>query len=501
MPRFSRIFSLMNAPESSKWVQLVVLPVLFYIGVKLSLAFAVTPEVLVVLWIPNSLLLAALLHYRLRRYVYFAALIIAAEIAADYPTFSLVEAIAFGAINLFEVTLAYLLLRRWKFDPRIATPSDITKFVMAGPVIAAFVGACGAAAIYSYFRGGQTTFFEFQGVWWFSDALGLLILTPLVLSLWSPLSSEPGRHGPWRWYDGVVLTGAFLVLLAFLSADRGTFYGATVRPVLLLPLAVYVAARFSLRATTVVLAAIAATVLYVTKNGQQPFGELPIGETVVLVQEFIFITSVMALGLAALLGQLRATARELEVRVQDRTAELREANARLEKLAVTDSLTGLLNRRALFTLLSREIERERRHKRELAVIMFDIDHFKRVNDEYGHAAGDEVLCHVAAIAMQVIRTTDTMARYGGEEFVLIAPETDKVQALQLAERMHQALRSSPITVEREVLQITASFGVAMLHSDADDSEQILRRADAALYAAKAAGRDRVVEEATLRLRA
>lgn len=492
----------MNAPESSKWVQLIVLPVLFYIGAKLSLAFAVMPEVLIMMWLPNSLLLAALLHYQLRRYAYFGALIIAAEIAADYPTFSLIEAIAFGAINLFEVTLAYALLRRWKFDSRVATPGDITKFVMAGPVIGAFVGSCAAAGVYSYFRGGgQTSFFEFQGVWWFSDALGLLILTPLVLSLWPPSAAEPSRPAAWRWYDGLALTGGVLVLLAFLTTDRGTFYGFSLRPVLLLPLAVYVAARFGMRATTVVLALVAAAVLYVTKNGQQPFGELPIRETVVLVQEFVFITTVMALGLAALLAQLRATARELEARVEDRTAELRGANARLEKLAVTDPLTGLLNRRALFSVLPREMERERRHQRELAVIMFDIDHFKKVNDEHGHANGDEVLRHVAGVMTQVIRTTDTMARYGGEEFVLIAPETDKAEAIQLAERMHQALRSSPVTVGGEALHITASFGVAMLHSDDHDSEEILRRADAALYAAKAAGRDRVIEEATLRLSA
>lgn len=109
------------------------------------------------------------------------------------------------------------------------------------------------------------------------------------------------------------------------------------------------------------------------------------------------------------------------MRVQSRTAELSAANARLEELAVTDSLTGLANRRALFGLLQREIDRAHRHRHDLAVIMFDIDQFKLVNDRHGHAAGDAVLRHIAAVTARVIRSTDTLARYGGEEFVLVAP--------------------------------------------------------------------------------
>jgi diguanylate cyclase (GGDEF)-like protein len=490
----------MTAPSSSKWIQFLVLPVLFYVGVKLSLAFAVMPEVLVMLWIPNALLLAALLHYGFRRYVYFAVLIIAAEIAADYPTFSLVEAVAFGLINLIEVTLAYWLLCRWRFDARFATPGDIGKFVMAGPVIGAFVAACGGAAIYSYFRGGHTSYLDFQQVWWFSDALGLLILTPLALCLWPPLPLKPGHSAAWRWYDGVALAGAVIVLAAFLAADRGMLDGISLRPVLLLPLAVYVAARFGLRATTLALVLLAAVVLYVTKNGQQPFGELPVRETVVLVQEFAIIMSVMALGLAVLLAQARATTRELEARVRDRTAALSEANTQLEKLAVTDSLTNVLNRRALFALLQREIERAQRHQRGLAVIMLDVDHFKAINDRHGHGVGDVVLRHVVAKTTQVIRGTDTMARYGGEEFVLVAPETDRADAVQLAERMRDVLRSSEVAVNHDALHVTASFGVAVLYADDDQPEQILRRADEALYAAKTAGRDRVVAEASSQAR-
>ena len=475
----------------SKWTQLLLVPILFYLGVKLSLAFAVLPEVLVMLWMPNSLLVATLFHYGMRRYGYFAAMIIAAEIAADYPTFSLVEAVCFGAINLVEATTAYLLLRLWRFDSRFARPIDLAKFVVAGPMIAAFIAASSAAAVYSYFRGTETSYFEFLRVWWFSDGLGLLILTPLVLGIWPPDPLPAHERAPLRWYDVLAIGLGAIVVAAFALSEEGFFRGIPIRSVLLLPMVLFVAARFSLRTTTLVLVIVAAVVLYVAKNGQDPFGPLPIHQTVLSVQEFIFTMSVMALGFHALLSQLRANTRELEARVQSRTAELSVANTRLRELAVTDSLTGLPNRRALFGLLRREIGRERRHGHGLAVVMFDVDHFKDVNDRYGHAAGDNVLRHVARVTSPVVRSMDTLARYGGEEFVLVAPETDEAEAVRLAERMLQALRSSEAQVNHHAIRVTASFGVAMLRPEDGEPEPLLRRADAALYAAKAGGRDQV----------
>lgn len=480
-----------RSAAAQRGIQLILVPVLFYLGAKLSLALAVMPEVVVMLWIPNSILLATLLHYHGRRYAIFAASIIAADIAADYPTFSLIEAVLFGAINLLEVTIAYLLLRRWRFDPRFATPSDIAKFVMAAPVISAFTAACAAAATYSHFRGMETSFFEFLRLWWFSDGLGLLILTPLVLSLWPPVPGMVSERVRLRWYDGIAMVVGLTILLAFAYSQQRTLYGVTVRPFLLIPPVLYAAARFSMRTATMGVAAVTALLLYIIKNGQQPFGDLPIRETVTSGQELIFIMSTMALGIAALLAQHRANARQLEARIRDRTAELSAANQQLQELAITDPLTGILNRRALFDLLKREMDREQRHPHGLAVILFDIDHFKEVNDRYGHAAGDIVLRHVAEVAGAAVRGTDAIGRYGGEEFVLVAPETDLASALQLAERMREALRSARIAVEDKDLRVTASFGIAMLHPGDRQPEQILRRADQALYAAKAAGRDRV----------
>lgn len=485
----------MTAQVSTILIQLVLIPVLYYLGAKLSLALAVTtPEVLVTLWVPNSLLLAALFHFQLRRYAAFAAMIIVAEIAADYQTYSLAESVLFAAINLLEVTLAYLLLRRWRFDTRFTAPGDLWKFIMAGPVIGAFVSACVAATLHQYSRGGETAFLEFLRIWWFGDGLGLLILTPLFLSIWPPTAGATAERAALNWYDGVAIFGALVVMCAFLLSHRGMFLGISVRPVLLVPLTVYAAARFSIRTTTLVMTSIALIVLLVTRSGQQPFGDLPVHDTAVWAQELLFSMAIISIGLAALLSQLRANRRELETRVQERTAQLQAANAQLEKLAVTDALTGLLNRRALSDLFRREIERAQRHRRELAVIMFDVDHFKAINDRHGHSAGDAVLKQIAGIAAQSTRGTDTIARYGGEEFVLIAPETDRASALDLAERMRAALQSAEIRIDHQSLKVTASFGVAMLHGDDKKPEDVLHRADEALYAAKGAGRNRVMAE-------
>ena len=474
-------------------MDLLLLALLYFAGAKLSLAFAVFPEVLVMLWIPNSIILAALLHGRGRPYPVLALLMLGAEIAADRGTFSLTESLLFGGVNIVEIATAYLLLRRWRFDPRFATPSDIAKFVVIAPVTSAFVSAVGGAATYAWFRGGSlVTFPSFATTWWFSDGLGLLILTPLVLSVWPPAPPIEEEPVALHWYDGVAVAVTIAIFVPFLLSEQRVFHGVSIRAFLLLPPVLYFAARFTMRITTAVVFAAAVVVLFVTTNGQQPFGNVPIHETVLSAQELLFTMATTSFAIASLLSLHRRTAHELELRVSARTAELSTTLAKLQQIAVTDSLTGLLNRRALYDVLRHELVRGRRYGHPLAVIVFDVDHFKSVNDRHGHAAGDEVLRHVAAIAAKVIRGSDTVARYGGEEFVVIAPETDLPRALLLAERLRNALRASAITLENDTpVSVTASFGVAMLEPEDESPDDVLRRGDQALYKAKAAGRDRV----------
>ena len=169
-------------------------------------------------------------------------------------------------------------------------------------------------------------------------------------------------------------------------------------------------------------------------------------------------------------------------------------NARLEQLAQTDPLTQLLNRRALTERISAEMERALRYDSTLALLMIDLDHFKRVNDSYGHLVGDDVLRDVGQLLLETIRGSDIVARYGGEEFLLLLPETDDTGAEAFADRIRSAVELHPFSSgeEGKPLRLTASIGVAVYPAARIESvEDLLARADAALYRAKADGRNRV----------
>ncbi|MCS7173275.1 MAG: GGDEF domain-containing protein [Armatimonadetes bacterium] len=157
--------------------------------------------------------------------------------------------------------------------------------------------------------------------------------------------------------------------------------------------------------------------------------------------------------------------------------------------ANTDPLTGLLNRRGIFAAFDIEAERHRRYGHPLSVVLFDVDHFKRINDRHGHSAGDRVLVRVARIVQGVIRPADSLARWGGEEFLLLLPETPLEGAVDLAERLRREIALQGT----ELGSITASFGVAEFHSS-DNLGALVRRADAALYRAKERGRNAVVAQ-------
>ncbi len=159
---------------------------------------------------------------------------------------------------------------------------------------------------------------------------------------------------------------------------------------------------------------------------------------------------------------------------------------RLRTLARTDSLTGILNRRAYFERISEELARGKRTDTPVSVVLLDIDHFKPVNDEHGHAEGDRVLQAIAGKLQTTVRTDETVARYGGEEFALIAARADSGQAVELAERVRAAIAE----VEVRGRSVSASAGVATWPADGDSADHLLEAADAALYAAKRAGRDR-----------
>lgn len=164
---------------------------------------------------------------------------------------------------------------------------------------------------------------------------------------------------------------------------------------------------------------------------------------------------------------------------------------RLEKLVNRDPLTGLFNRKFLFETLQREINIWRRKGGPLSLLMLDLDHFKNINDRYGHQAGDRVLKSVAAVAEATVRMSDLVCRFGGEEFAIVLPDTDRDDALEVAERVRVAIAQLRLKLGDDNVGLTVSIGIAQMHEHHADAAALLGDADSALYHSKRSGRDRI----------
>ena len=182
-------------------------------------------------------------------------------------------------------------------------------------------------------------------------------------------------------------------------------------------------------------------------------------------------------------------------RIVDLQKELMETNKRLELLSITDGLTKLHNHRYFQDELARAFEESQRYQRPLSLAMIDIDFFKKINDTYGHAVGDDVLKRAAQLYRTSVRSTDLVARYGGEEFAVMMPETALQDGITFAEKIRQLLESSPLETQAGPVTATVSIGVASVpHSRIHSAKELIVAADKALYRAKKAGRNQVQAE-------
>ena len=172
---------------------------------------------------------------------------------------------------------------------------------------------------------------------------------------------------------------------------------------------------------------------------------------------------------------------------------LKEANKRLHDVATLDTLTGLPNRRETVRVLKETIAHQRARNMPLAVLMIDLDHFKKVNDRFGHAGGDQALQQVGTLLRKGLRLHDMVGRIGGEEFLAVLPECDSSSLLNIAERFRSAVSDSPVQFEGKSIPMTCSIGAAYCFPEQRlDAAQMMKAADEALYRAKAGGRDQVV---------
>ena len=187
--------------------------------------------------------------------------------------------------------------------------------------------------------------------------------------------------------------------------------------------------------------------------------------------------------------------RDFDVPEENKNEVIKQINyiyTRTKYLSITDELTGLSNRRCFDTTFEKEYLRASRYNNKLTLVMFDIDHFKAVNDTYGHQCGDFILRQVANAALQTFRKTDTVFRYGGEEFAVILTETDIEQSIIPLERFRKTIQTLGLTYQGQSVDITVSIGACQLTSDIATKEQFLQKADEALYEAKNSGRNKTI---------
>jgi diguanylate cyclase (GGDEF)-like protein len=244
----------------------------------------------------------------------------------------------------------------------------------------------------------------------------------------------------------------------------------------ILPFVIWAALRFGQREVTALNVLACTIAAWQTLEGRGPFAAAPLNTSLLL--------------LLAFMGTLVSTGLVLNAVVGERTRAIEALGRALKILkeeAIRDPLTNLYNRRFLGDVLSRELMRAARENIRVAVIMIDLDHFKRVNDAAGHAAGDLVLTEIATLLKRHIRGTDIACRYGGEEFTLVLPNA----TLQSARNRGEAICSAIQEERHRLMGITASLGVAVFPDHAEEPESLLRAADEALYEAKARGRNQV----------
>lgn len=460
------------------WLDFAVLAALYYAAAQLGLLTDM-PQGMAIFRPANAVVLAMLLRFEGRRLATVAAVVVATEVLAAAPAAGAAEAALFGLINFGEAAVAFLLLRYVRFDSSFREIADVWRFVLAAPLVAAMLAALCGAAVYGAFGGGAGSYFHTARAWWFGDALGLAVVTPLLLSF-APYGRAAAAGGrAFRAADGWVLVAGALVA-AVIALDLA-------HVVALVPFVLYVGAMYRPRWASLAVAFSVAVIVLMMATGQRPFGDLSDAEAVLVAQRLIFVLTVMGLGFSTLITRMREQQAELEARVLERTAELERANAELGRLAHLDSLSGVGNRR-LFDEKLAEVARDARRRGPHSLVLADIDHFKAVNDAHGHGAGDEVIQAFGRILRESARGRDVVARYGGEEFAVLLPQTDLAHALLFAERVRETVAAHAELPHG--VRVTASFGVAEL-GDGGDAAHLVAAADGALYRAKKAGRNRV----------
>jgi diguanylate cyclase (GGDEF)-like protein len=448
--------------------QLVFAATAYFAAGQLALSAGISPSHAGAAWPAAGVALACALSfgYRIWPGVWLGAALVEAMLGST-PLLSVLA----GAGGALEALAAAALVRRCIGMPgTFERGEDAVEFVAIAALSSVIAAIAAAVAAWAQSLDPQTL------AWtrWQADAMGIIIAAPLVLS-WSAQSGE-------SWSRRKILEFSCLALpmLVATYAIFGNDLPSTVPSLpltfVILPFVIWAALRFEQREVTTLNAVVCALAIWHTLAGRGPFAAMPPQTSSLLLLAFTSTAVITGLVLNAVVGE---RSRAIEA--------LAKALKSLKEDAIRDPLTSLYNRRFLQDYLSRELLRAEREGIRVAVIMIDLDRFKRVNDTKGHGVGDFVLIEIAALLKRHIRGSDIACRYGGEEFTLVLPNATAQSARSRAEEICSAVREE----SARLMGVTASLGVAIFPTHAEKPESLLRAADQALYQAKGRGRDQV----------
>lgn len=452
--------------------QIVFLAAVYFAAAKLALLAAIPPGYATAAWPPSGLALAALLlfGYRIWPGVWLGAALVNITVQSSLPAAALM-----GAGNTLEALAGAALVRHYIGLPRnFGRGEDVVEFVAIAALSSTVAATAAAAALSLAHSLAPRPLMWNWWTWWQGDTMGIIIVAPLILS-WSLADKLlwPRRK----------IAECLCLAFATLAASYTIFSDSLARllPSLpltfaILPFVIWAALRFGQREVTTLNALVCAIAVWFTVEGRGPLALAPLNTSLLLLLAFMSTVVTTGLVLNAVVGE-RGRAMDA----------LGRALQNVREETIRDPLTGLYNRRFLRDYLPRELIRAKREGIRVAVIMIDLDRFKKVNDTAGHAAGDLVLMEVATLLTRHIRGSDIACRYGGEEFVLVLPKS----TLESARSRADAICSSMREESDMLLGVTASLGVALFPDHASESESLMAAADKALYEAKGAGRKQV----------
>jgi diguanylate cyclase (GGDEF)-like protein len=425
------------------------LAVVYTAAGKLGLRLGIVNPSASPVWAPTGIAIAAFVLGGAR---YWPAIFAGAFFYNVTTAGSLATSFGIATGNTLEGLVGAVLVRRWANGAdAFKRGQDVVRFAALAGLGATTISP--TIGVTSLALGGFALWRDYGPIWltwWLGDASGALLVAPPLL-LWGV---EPRVH--WALIRVVEAAALFTVLLLLGVLSFGPLGGPALG-FLCIPALIWAALRFQPRVAATAVTLVSTLAIAETVSALRDLSRDTQNDQLLLLQTFMAVTSVTILVLAAVV------------------AERRRGEKRLRELATTDALTGLANYRQLLGALEAEVQRSQRTERPFALLFFDLDDLKRVNDSHGHLVGSRALCRFAESIRLSCRAIDTPARYGGDEFALILPETDESKALGVALRVRARLAA-----DAEDPPVSASVGVAMYPRDGDTVDRLLAAADRAL---------------------